>query len=646
MDYGSSVSDVDTDQRSEPHCAYHALSKVIIQNVFQYFTPSPIDKGAFRANNCTRFVDFDIFKTRMSELTRDQCSPGGYDRILQFLYIYYLIYDLNNGKAITRDSDAEVIDKIWAQTIPKFFETSVHRPHLEEMIRKVNHAYLASNLAYSQIKLIRFEHIKQIKDVDVRRTCFDIILDSIKMLIGKGFYIYLGLASELQNGNFEHSHHAVHIVNTIGNEIVIKNSWGENRIYQMKLDGVVYLAGHHAYSIDYLRTFVPMPHASKDVVIDFIYFNDTKKLDGLREMVQKIPTRSRIREQTTSRIFSRGDIVTSNGRLCIFMRYHHKDVLIWTPAGEKNVSDNLETPEMDDERWRTAVGMIETLVAHDKKELQVAKQKKDEAMKQAALHEEVRSAQFQIDRYHEEIEKNEKKIRQETKLAETKPAKAEKAGETIQKIRATIERARQKIESNRAKMEAIKRKIKTPPPPPYTKPDDVSITNPHDVSIEFLSTNLETSSEALERAKQHRRVPKKTRRFTHPPAPRPAPPPAPRPAPPPAPTPAPPPAPAPRPAPTPAPPPAPRPAPAPTPMSKTDVLKKRVVEYLQGEQGQTEAQIQNFLKAIHKNPRSYIVEDPDSDEEIVSRYAAHLSKAEAIVIDGGRRTRRRTRRHK
>jgi hypothetical protein len=189
MDYGSSVSDVGTDQRSEPHCAYHALSKVIVQNVFQYFTPSTIDTDTFRANNCTRFVDFDIFKTRMSELTRDQCSPGGYDRILQFLYIFYLIYERNNGKGINRDSHAVVLEQLWSQTIPKFFETSVHRPHLEEMIRKVNHAYSSSyNLSYIRIELRRIEHINRIKDDVVRRKCFDSILDSIKISKAKKIF--------------------------------------------------------------------------------------------------------------------------------------------------------------------------------------------------------------------------------------------------------------------------------------------------------------------------------------------------------------------------------------------------------------------------------------------------------------------------
>lgn len=159
MDYGSSVSDVYTDQRSEPHCGYHALAKVIVQNVFQYLTPSPIDKDAFRANNCTRFVDFDIFNADMSELS-DRCSPGGYDRILQFLYVYHLIFDHSNGKPIVHTSHEVVLDQIWAQTIPKFFETSVHRPHLEEMIRKVNDAYKARNLSYVQIDLTDFSRIK------------------------------------------------------------------------------------------------------------------------------------------------------------------------------------------------------------------------------------------------------------------------------------------------------------------------------------------------------------------------------------------------------------------------------------------------------------------------------------------------------
>jgi len=266
--------------------------------------------------------------------------------------------------------------------------------------------------------------------------------------------------------------------------------------------------------------------------------------------------------------------------------------------GLQQASDNLEMPEMDDERWGKATGLIASLVAHDKQELQDAKQKMDETEEQLMLHEELKSRQLMIDTNLKKIEK----------MAET-----------------TVERIRESIEKSKARIQVIQQKIKMPEPS-----EEVRKRNRY--KFEFLRLNLENSSDALQRAKEQRVVRKKTKRKVPRPstprhesrAPTPMPPPTPMPSPMP---------------PTPMPSPVPRPTPMlpPKPMSKTDLLKKRLVDYLRTERGQTEAQVHHFLKDIHKNPIKYIDE---TSEEIV-KYAEHLSKNEAIVIDGGRRTRAR-----
>jgi hypothetical protein len=355
----SSVSDIFTDQRNEDSCSYHAAAKVLLQNVWQYFMPVKVDTAKFIENNCARFVDFDIYDTNMEDLTEEMCGTGGYEKILQFLYIYYLIEDhVTRGKDAPATIGAEILPFIFAQKIPNKFEASVHRPYLVDMLTKLNTAYTESKLKYVEIYIDGI-----VTSVRTKKTN-QLLLDIIKKLLEKGLYIFAGLDEPGEEG------HAVHIINVIGDEIVIKNSWGDNRVHQMKLNGYTELSDR-PFRLSEMVVYVPVPLDQED---KFGYDNYHTRLtmdmflEQVYGCVSSIVARHHIREQSKPRIFHRGDIVEYKEKQTIFLTYMpDKMADIWD-------GDDIEMVRVVDLRtpapvWDKAKNILERLVHDDEQSI-------------------------------------------------------------------------------------------------------------------------------------------------------------------------------------------------------------------------------------------------------------------------------------
>lgn len=329
-----------TNQRNENSCAYHASAKVLLQNVWQYLVPVRVDRAKFVENNCTRFVDFDVYDANMEGLTEEECGSGGYDKILQFLYLYYLIEDhVSRSSAAHRTVGVEVLPLIFAQQIPQKFRRSTHLPHLADhlprlvaMLRQLGAAYEASHL--------KFEHL------DLPCDAFDVI----KLVLGKGLYLYASLAAD-------QARHGVHIVNVIGGEIVFKNSWGDNRLYQMNPRGHVWL-NQRPYKLAALSVIAPFP-VGQSTAYD--------GLAELKELVQTIPGKTRIREQTKPRIFHRGDVVEKEGEHGIFLKYKGDQAVILVKETHKVPVRTLRAPR--DVAWDKVTGPLALVVSSDEERL-------------------------------------------------------------------------------------------------------------------------------------------------------------------------------------------------------------------------------------------------------------------------------------
>jgi len=370
-----------TNQRDEDSCSHHATAKVILQNVWQYFMPVKIDRAKFIQNNCTRFVDFDIYDTSMEELTEAECGSGGYEKIIQFLYVYYLIEEhVTRGKSSDARVAGRILPIIFSKRIPRKFDNTKHFPYLHGLLNKLNTAYTDSKLEYVEIFIYRIPHGKIKETVPNHQAITDrvkkmhkLLFDIIKILVEKGLYIYAVLEQDDPPPN--EPRHAVHIINVIGDEVVLKNSWGDNRVYQMKTDGYVWLNGRQ-YWLQELNVNVPLPRQKVSLIdtngtlAQDRYENYHEFLSKVKYIVQGIVARNRIREQTNPRIFHRGDVVELPDQIGIFLKYMDKNAsilgstLLTVPVSE------LRTPaRLSDRKWRTATSILADLVQADRDNL-------------------------------------------------------------------------------------------------------------------------------------------------------------------------------------------------------------------------------------------------------------------------------------
>ena len=328
----SELSETSTDQRRTPNCGYHARAKVIVQNVFQFLTPSKVDSSRFNANNCNRYVDYDNYKNNVKGLTAEQCSTGGYDRILQFLYIYYLI---DEGIATKADLFGNISDIISVEKIPAFFNSAPQRDYLIEMIKKVCRAKDAANIEY-QTATIRFNIPDSFEEASQTLDYFSKpLFEIVKACVSKGMYVKINVTSHVKKDNDKHGLHALHIVSTYRDEIIVKNSWGDKRVYQTKINETFWLKDSSAYFIyqfDFLLPFqkgvrelssfklTPLPSERDE---------SNRKLHDFLQQITLLRPDTVPKELRDAPIFHRGDAVSYNGTPFIFMDYIRENAILY-----------------------------------------------------------------------------------------------------------------------------------------------------------------------------------------------------------------------------------------------------------------------------------------------------------------------------
>jgi hypothetical protein len=333
----SDLSEIITDQRNEQSCGYHAAAKVVVQNVFQFFIPRKIVASTYKGGNCNQFVDFDIYDKGISDLSIELCSLGGYERILQFLYVYHLIYDRvsKKGEPLKPTGSRMVYDilsDIWAENIPQYFDDKKeHRDYLVEMVKRVNKQKIVHDLKYIHL-LIEFpKTFLELSSVDKARC--KLVFDMIKTVNNKGLFMYVVLKGRnrvIVNG-VNHTLHAVHLVATYKNEIVIKNSWGDERVYSMQLAGSVLLNGQKEYFIERIAFVLPVSNMlhekpEQSIHLDGAHFESTlARWNPI--FMYSMPLQRSVKELSYSPVFRRGEVIEAMGQLGVFLTYGPSFVL-------------------------------------------------------------------------------------------------------------------------------------------------------------------------------------------------------------------------------------------------------------------------------------------------------------------------------
>jgi hypothetical protein len=232
------ISALYSNQRDELTCAYHVFSKLLLKNVVELFYPLPIDL-VYHKNNCNRYLDTQDIQ--LETLTPEECTQNGYLKIILFHY-FYSLYDIHlNRKGQPKEAFSLFDIDVSNSYINRMFipERVTHKKEITHTLSIVNH--VKSGLGINYYKIIVYNK--------------EGILDIIQKILSLGFYI--GLALFDKHSHEEHARHAVHIVAIDEDEIIFKNSWGDERVYNMKVDDLKFKLGPYQFKIEYFLFYLP-----------------------------------------------------------------------------------------------------------------------------------------------------------------------------------------------------------------------------------------------------------------------------------------------------------------------------------------------------------------------------------------------------
>jgi hypothetical protein len=227
-----------SNQRDEPTCSYHVFSKLLLKNRVEIFYPLPIDSEVYNTNKCNRYLDTK--DVALETLTTEECTRNGVLKIILFHY-FFSLYDLylnrgsDKGTFSLYDIDA-VNAEINRIIIP---ERVSHKKEIRDTISIVNH--VQDRLRINYHKIIVYTKVG--------------ILDIIRKILSLRFYIGLVLQDDMSQE--EHAHHAVHIIAIDEDEIIFKNSWGDERVYNMRVDDLKFKLGTYTFEMEYFLFYLP-----------------------------------------------------------------------------------------------------------------------------------------------------------------------------------------------------------------------------------------------------------------------------------------------------------------------------------------------------------------------------------------------------
>ena len=183
-------------QESEGTCSYHANTRLILHNRFTFLLPR-LDVDASQCNLFLQTETVEKYEAFLSLISKDRCSPIGYEKIILFLYVYFLYKTKFTCGANIDDVDVELNN----MQIPKIM--GGHSPQITSLLTEMN---VENKLNFKWI-----HYFIRIHEIDP-----GLLFSIIKKMTDLNFYVKLGI-----------TRHAMIITRTEGNTYIVKNSWGK-----------------------------------------------------------------------------------------------------------------------------------------------------------------------------------------------------------------------------------------------------------------------------------------------------------------------------------------------------------------------------------------------------------------------------------
>ena len=217
-----------TNQDEEGVCGYHAFSKIILKNIFELLHPFHVTKE-YTYHQCNKFLNTTTTKKNIPHLNKD-CSKDGYLKILLFLHLFFLYK--------TFIVTVEGRPTGWLECN----QTSVIYPHLY----KTSTIPGINELQQQDLTdvLTTMKDLSSIMNIHLITFRFTPTLELIQKITNEQLYIMLRI--EDSKSERQHAAHFVVIVGTENQEILFKNSWGDERIFRCIL-GIPFSLGPYIY---------------------------------------------------------------------------------------------------------------------------------------------------------------------------------------------------------------------------------------------------------------------------------------------------------------------------------------------------------------------------------------------------------------
>jgi len=278
------ISFSQTDQGSEGTCGRHAFPKVMIKNVFELLYDVSNTSDKYNLNNCNQYLKTHI-KPEFESLTIENCSQGGYYKILFFIYLFNLF------QTYVESTPGYPKGYMTCYNVSQSY-SNLYKPLKIPYLNEEQEGHL--NGALTSMK-----HISDKYHISLATFHFkDVTLENIQKITDHGLYLMLRIEveefeSESESDSESESEsvtkdvkpislHSAHFVIIIGvskdKYVLIKNSWNESAPYTWELGKSLILKGKEYDKFTDCSFVIPIVN---DVNVEF------RNLDNIDEYLQR-----------------------------------------------------------------------------------------------------------------------------------------------------------------------------------------------------------------------------------------------------------------------------------------------------------------------------------------------------------------------